>query len=86
MTDRSIKSRGILYVFPAFDAEEQSKKIRYPAADNLFRVSLILTYHYKDGSQTLALQEIDAALSSDLTGERADGCGVSKNFARLNGK
>ena len=29
---------------------------------------LILTYNYKDGSQTLTLQEINAALSSDLTG------------------
>lgn len=29
---------------------------------------LILTYNYKDGSQTLTLQEIEAALSSDLTG------------------
>ena len=29
---------------------------------------LILTYNYKDGSQTLTLQEIKAALSSDLTG------------------
>lgn len=28
---------------------------------------LILTYNYKDGSQTLTLQEINAALSSDLT-------------------
>ena len=29
---------------------------------------LILTYNYKDGSQTLTLQEVEAALSSDLTG------------------
>ena len=29
---------------------------------------LILTYNYKDGSQTLTLQEINATLSSDLTG------------------
>lgn len=29
---------------------------------------LILTYNYKDGSQNLTLQEIEAALSSDLTG------------------
>ena len=29
---------------------------------------LILTYNYKDGSQTLTLQEMEAALSSDLTG------------------
>ena len=29
---------------------------------------LILTYNYKDGSQTLTLQEIEATLSSDLTG------------------
>ena len=29
---------------------------------------LILTYNYKDGSQTLTLQEIEVALSSDLTG------------------
>ena len=29
---------------------------------------LILTYNYKDDSQTLTLQEINAALSSDLTG------------------
>ena len=29
---------------------------------------MILTYNYKDGSQTLTLQEIEAALSSDLTG------------------
>ena len=29
---------------------------------------LILTYNYKDGSQTLTLQEINAVLSSDLTG------------------
>lgn len=29
---------------------------------------LILTYNYEDGSQTLTLQEIEAALSSDLTG------------------
>lgn len=28
---------------------------------------LILTYNYKDGSQTLSLKEIDAALCSDLT-------------------
>ena len=28
---------------------------------------LLLTYNYKDGSQTLTLQEIEAALSSDLT-------------------
>ena len=29
---------------------------------------LILTYNYKDGSQALTLQEINATLSSDLTG------------------
>ena len=29
---------------------------------------LILTYNYKDGSQALTLQEVEAALSSDLTG------------------
>ena len=29
---------------------------------------LILTYNYKDGSQTLTLQEIEAALSSDIIG------------------
>ena len=28
---------------------------------------LLLTYNYKDGSQTLTLKEIEAALSSDLT-------------------
>ena len=28
---------------------------------------LLLTYNYKDGSQTLPLKEIEAALSSDLT-------------------
>ena len=28
---------------------------------------LLLTYNYKDGSQTLSLKEIEAALSSDLT-------------------
>lgn len=31
---------------------------------------LILTYNYKDGSQTLTLKEIEAALSSDLTSMR----------------
>ena len=29
---------------------------------------LVLTYNYKDGSETLTLQEIEAALSSNLTG------------------
>lgn len=28
---------------------------------------LLLTYNYRDGSQTLTLKEIDAVLSSDLT-------------------
>ena len=28
---------------------------------------LLLTYNYKDGSQTLPLKEIETALSSDLT-------------------
>ena len=28
---------------------------------------LLLTYNYKDGTQTLTLKEIEAALSSDLT-------------------
>ena len=28
---------------------------------------LLLTYNYRDGSQTLTLKEIEAALSSDLT-------------------
>ena len=31
---------------------------------------LILTYNYKDGSHTLTLKEIEAALSSDLTSMR----------------
>lgn len=31
---------------------------------------LILTYNYKDGSNTLTLKEIEAALSSDLTSMR----------------
>ena len=31
---------------------------------------LLLTYNYKDGSQTLTLKEIEAALSSDLTSMR----------------
>ncbi len=34
------KSGGILYVFPTFEAARVGKKIRYPAADDLFRGSL----------------------------------------------
>ena len=39
LTGQSIKSRGILDVFPAFDAEERAEKIRSSAADDLFRGS-----------------------------------------------
>lgn len=42
---------------------------------------LILTYNYKDGSQTLTLQEIEAALSSDLTGM----CPPKRNTTREGG-
>ena len=42
---------------------------------------LILTYNYKDGSQTLTLQEINATLSSDLTGICPPK--VHRNFDRI---
>ena len=48
MTDQSIKSRGILDIFPAFDAEERAKRFRSSAADDLFRGSLALDWKHID--------------------------------------
>ena len=39
-TDESVKNEGILDVFPAFETARMEKKIRCPAADDLFRDSL----------------------------------------------
>src|SRR5699024_5572503 len=36
-----MENRGILYVFPVFHSAWMAKKISFPAADDLFRVSLI---------------------------------------------
>ena len=36
-----IKNSGILYVFPVFHSAWMAKKISFPAADDLFRVSLV---------------------------------------------
>lgn len=33
----------------------------------VYEDKLVLTYNYKDGSETLTLQEIEAVLSSNLT-------------------
>ena len=35
-----MENGGILYVFPVFHSAWMAKKIRYPAADDLFRVSI----------------------------------------------
>ena len=39
-----MENRGILYVFPVFHSAWMGKKISFPAADDLFRDSLVYGY------------------------------------------
>ncbi len=39
-----MENGGILYVFPVFQTADWGQKIRYPAADDLFRTSLITNF------------------------------------------
>ena len=41
-SDKRMENGGILYVFPVFHSAWMAKKISFPAADDLFRVSLEL--------------------------------------------
>ena len=40
-----MENRGILFVFPVFHSAWMGKKIRFPAADDLFRDSIVHLLH-----------------------------------------
>ena len=57
------RSSGITPIFAQF-----LRNTGMLAPVGFLETKLVLTYNYKDGSETLTLQEIEAALSSNLDG------------------
>ena len=64
MSDKRMENRGILYVFPVFHSAWLAKKIRCPAADDLFRDSLKLSRQYEKEQAEIA--QLAAVLEREI--------------------
>ena len=69
---------GILHVFPVFHSAWMAKKIRYPAADDLFRVSLALI-----GGKLAMSQILVEVITSDEVERNRDWETAKKHIEKL---
>ena len=73
-----MENGGILYVFPVFHSAWMAKKIRYPAADDLFRVSLALI-----GGKLAMSQILVEVITSDEVERNRDWETAKKHIEKL---
>ena len=73
-----MENGGILYVFPVFHSAWMAKKIRYPAADDLFRVSLALF-----GGKLAMSQILVEVITSDEVERNRDWETAKKHIEKL---
>ena len=73
-----MENGGILYVFPVFHSAWMAKKIRCPAADDLFRVSLALI-----GGKLAMSQILVEVITSDEVERNRDWETAKKHIEKL---